>query len=179
VIAAGCAGLGMGLGDLVRPDLEADQRVRAKGVGNWHVSRVAALSDQHAAASRHVIARIKGVPPPAKRGIVRRLAWALDPRSFKVLPRRCRRRREGTTCNAFGKIPEPGQIVVFDRSWYERVLPHSRRVWRVTGLCAGHRHLPREACVITPKQQPSARCYLSSRASLYLLIAIGALCLAI
>jgi hypothetical protein len=30
-----------------------------------NVSRVAALSDQHAAASRHVIARIKGVPPPA------------------------------------------------------------------------------------------------------------------
>src|SRR6266436_4486985 len=69
VIAAGRAGLGMGLGDLVRPDLEADQRVRAKGVGNWHVSCVAALSDQHAADSRHVITRIEGVPPPAKIGL--------------------------------------------------------------------------------------------------------------
>src|SRR5712691_5967629 len=56
----------MGLGDLVRPDLEADQRVRAKGVGNWHISCLTALSDQHAADSRHVIPRIKGVPPPAK-----------------------------------------------------------------------------------------------------------------
>jgi polyphosphate kinase 2 (PPK2 family) len=78
--------------------------------------------------ARAAVVVLEGWDTAGKGGIVRRLAWALDPRSFKVLPRRCRRRREGTTCNAFGKIPEPGQIVVFDRSWYERVLPHSRRV---------------------------------------------------
>jgi hypothetical protein len=54
------------LADLVRPDLETDQRVRPKGVGDWHVGGVAALSDEHPADSRHVVARIKGVPPPAE-----------------------------------------------------------------------------------------------------------------
>src|ERR1700751_4164095 len=54
------------LADLVRPDLETDQRVRPKGVGDWHVGGVAPLSDEHPADSRHVVARIKGVPPPAE-----------------------------------------------------------------------------------------------------------------
>src|SRR5579864_9740621 len=55
-------------GDLVGPDLETDQRVRAEGVGDRHVGGVAALSDQHAADSRNIVARIERVPPPAQIG---------------------------------------------------------------------------------------------------------------
>src|SRR5208337_1815294 len=58
-----------GLADLVRPDLETDQRIRPEGVSDRHVGCVAALTDQHAADSRDVVARIKGVPPPAKIGL--------------------------------------------------------------------------------------------------------------
>src|SRR5271154_2008087 len=55
--------------DLVRPDLEADQRVRAKGVGNRHVSCVAALRNQYAADPGDVVARVECAPPPAKVGL--------------------------------------------------------------------------------------------------------------
>src|SRR5208337_2186435 len=55
--------------DLVRPDLETEQRIRPEGVSDRHVGCVAALTDQHAADSRDVVARIKGVPPPAKIGL--------------------------------------------------------------------------------------------------------------
>jgi len=38
-----------GLADLIRPDLETDQRVGPEGVGDWHVGCIAAKSDQHTA----------------------------------------------------------------------------------------------------------------------------------
>src|SRR5437870_4012894 len=57
------------LADLVRPDLETDQRVGAEGMGDRHVRRIAPLSNQHAADSRHVVARVECVPPPAKIGL--------------------------------------------------------------------------------------------------------------
>src|SRR5258708_3663963 len=68
-----------GLADLVRPDFETDQRVGAEGVGDRHVSRIAPLSNQHAADSRHVIARIECVPPPAKIGLepAGEIHWAI------------------------------------------------------------------------------------------------------
>src|SRR5262249_9539295 len=53
-------------GNLVRPDLEVDQRVRAEGERDRYVGRVAALGNQHAANSRYVVARIKSVPMPAE-----------------------------------------------------------------------------------------------------------------
>src|SRR5437016_9601928 len=67
------------LADLVRPDLETDQRVGAEGVGDRHVSRIAPLSDQHAADSRHVVARVECVPPPAKIGLepAGEIHWAI------------------------------------------------------------------------------------------------------
>jgi AMP-polyphosphate phosphotransferase len=48
---------------------------------------------------------LEGWDTAGKGGIVRRLGWALDPRSFKVYPmrRRCRTNAADTTCNAFGK----------------------------------------------------------------------------
>src|SRR6202171_2342773 len=68
-----------GLADLVRPDLETDQSVGAEGVGDRHVSRIAPSSDQHAADSRHVVARVECVPPPAKIGLepTGEIHWAI------------------------------------------------------------------------------------------------------
>src|ERR1700756_5903833 len=68
-----------GLADFVRPDLETDQRVGAEGVGDRHVSRIAPLSDQHAADSRHVVACVECVPPPAKIGLepAGEIHWAI------------------------------------------------------------------------------------------------------
>ena len=54
------------LAHLVRPHLETNQRIGTEGVSDGHVSRIPPLCDQHAAYSRHVIARVEGVPPPAQ-----------------------------------------------------------------------------------------------------------------
>src|ERR1019366_218345 len=59
----------VGLDDLVRPDLETDQCAGAEGVGDRHIGRIAPLSDQHTAYSRHVVPRVECVPPSIKIGL--------------------------------------------------------------------------------------------------------------
>jgi polyphosphate kinase 2 (PPK2 family) len=64
-------------------------------------------------------------PCAGKGGVVRRLGWALDPRSFKVhaiaAPTRSEKSRHYLQ-RFWERLPEHSQIVVFDRSWYGRVL---------------------------------------------------------
>ena len=58
-------------------------------------------------------------------GIVRRLGWAMDPRSFTVYPIAAplpHEKGKHYLQRFWEKLPDPGQIVVFDRSWYGRVL---------------------------------------------------------
>jgi len=75
---------------------------------------------------------LEGWDTAGKGGVVRRLGWALDPRSFKVHPVRApdeHERAEHYLQRFWRRLPEKGQIVVFDRSWYGRVL-----VERVEGI---------------------------------------------
>ena len=75
---------------------------------------------------------LEGWDTAGKGGIVRRLGWALDPRSFKVYPIAApdEHERAGHYLQRFWRhLPHKGQIVAFDRSWYGRVL-----VERVEGL---------------------------------------------
>jgi AMP-polyphosphate phosphotransferase len=68
---------------------------------------------------------LEGWDTAGKGGVVRRLGWALDPRSFKVHPIAAPSPRERTQHylqRFWERLPEQGQIVVFDRSWYGRVL---------------------------------------------------------
>jgi AMP-polyphosphate phosphotransferase len=77
---------------------------------------------------------LEGWDTAGKGGVVRRLGWALDPRSFKVYPIAAppsHERGRHYLQRFWEKLPEPGQIVVFDRSWYGRVL-----VERVEGLAS-------------------------------------------
>jgi polyphosphate kinase 2 (PPK2 family) len=79
---------------------------------------------------------LAGWDTAGKGGIVRRLGWALDPRSFKVYPIAAplsHERGRHYLQRFWEKLPDSGQIVVFDRSWYGRVL-----VERVEGF-AGER----------------------------------------
>jgi len=60
-----------------------------------------------------------------KGGVVRRRGWALDPRSFKVHTIAAPTERERSLHylqRFWERLPQHGQIVVFDRSWYGRVL---------------------------------------------------------
>ncbi len=68
---------------------------------------------------------LEGWDTAGKGGIVRRLGWALDPRSFKVYPVAAplpHERGQHYLQRFWQKLPDAGQIVVFDRSWYGRVL---------------------------------------------------------
>jgi len=75
---------------------------------------------------------IGGWDTAGKGGGVRRLGWALDPRSFKVHPIAApdeHERAQHYLQRFWRRLPEKAQIVAFDRSWYGRVL-----VERVEGL---------------------------------------------
>ena len=68
---------------------------------------------------------LEGSDTSGKGGIVRRLGWALDPRSFRVNPVASpdeHERAQHYLQRFWRRLPEHGQIVVFDRSWYGRVL---------------------------------------------------------
>jgi polyphosphate kinase 2 (PPK2 family) len=75
---------------------------------------------------------LEGWDTAGKGGVVRRLGWTLDPRSFKVHPIAApdeHERAQHYLQRFWRRLPENGQIVAFDRSWYGRVL-----VERVEGL---------------------------------------------
>jgi polyphosphate kinase 2 (PPK2 family) len=89
--------------------------------------------------SHRAIIVLEGWDTAGKGGVVRRLGWALDPRSFKVHAIAAPSNREKSLHylqRFWERLPAHGQIVVFDRSWYGRVL-----VERVEGYAT-----PREWC---------------------------------
>jgi AMP-polyphosphate phosphotransferase len=75
--------------------------------------------------SRRAIIVLEGWDTAGKGGVVRRLGWALDPRSFKVHAIAAPTGRDKSLHylqRFWERLPQHGQIVVFDRSWYGRVL---------------------------------------------------------
>ena len=90
------------------------------------------IQQAYLGTSRRAVLVLEGWDTAGKGGIVRRLGWALDPRSFKVHPIAApdeHERVEQYLQRFWRRLPENGQIVAFDRSWYGRVL-----VERVEGL---------------------------------------------
>ena len=74
---------------------------------------------------RRAVLVLEGWDTAGKGGVVRRLGWALDPRSFKVHSISAPTAREKSLHylqRFWERLPQHGQIVVFDRSWYGRVL---------------------------------------------------------
>ena len=93
---------------------------------------VQAIQQAYLGTRERAVVVLEGWDTAGKGGIVRRLGWALDPRSFKVHPITApgpHERGKHYLQRFWEKLPEHGQIVVFDRSWYGRVL-----VERVEGL---------------------------------------------
>lgn len=75
--------------------------------------------------SERAILVLEGWDTAGKGGVVRRLGWALDPRSFKVHPIAApdeHERAQHYLQRFWRGLPQNGQIVAFDRSWYGRVL---------------------------------------------------------
>src|SRR5450631_3170763 len=90
------------------------------------------IQQAYLGTSERAVIVLEGWDTAGKGGIVRRLGWALDPRSFKVHPMAApdqHERSEQYLQRFWRRLPANGQIVAFDRSWYGRVL-----VERVEGL---------------------------------------------
>ena len=93
-----------------------------------------AIQQAYLGTRERAVIVLEGWDTAGKGGIVRRLAWAMDPRSFRVYPVSApvgNEQRQHYLQRFWDKLPEHGQIVVFDRSWYGRVL-----VERVQGFAS-------------------------------------------
>lgn len=76
---------------------------------------------------------LQGLDAAGKGGLIRRMGWAMDPRSFRVWPIKGpneQEKRQHYLQRFWDKLPAKSEIVVFDRSWYGRVLDE-----RVEKLC--------------------------------------------
>lgn len=102
-------------------------------------STVQAIQQAYLGTRERAVMVLEGWDTAGKGGVVRRLGWALDPRSFRVHPIAApssHDRGKHYLQRFWEKLPEHGQIVVFDRSWYGRVLVErvegfaTKREWR-------------------------------------------------
>lgn len=72
-----------------------------------------------------MIINVEGMDAAGKGGAIRRLVERLDPRSFKVYrigPPEDWEQARHYLYRFWTRIPGPGELVIFDRSWYGRVL---------------------------------------------------------
>jgi len=79
-----------------------------------------AIQQAYLGTRERAVVVLEGWDAAGKGGIVRRLGWALDPRSFKVYPVAAPASHEKGKHylqRFWEKLPDRGQIVVFDRSW--------------------------------------------------------------
>ena len=83
-------------------------------------------------SGQRVIVNVEGMDAAGKGGAIRRLVRQLDPRSYKVYRIGApdpRDQAKHYLYRFWQRLPSPGEMVIFDRSWYGRVL-----VERVEGL---------------------------------------------
>ena len=84
-----------------------------------------------------VVIGFEGWDAAGKGGAIRRLSWALDPRSFDVVPIAAPTKDEldrHYLWRFWRQLPKDGHIVLFDRTWYGRVM-----VERVEGFAPEER----------------------------------------
>lgn len=95
--------------------------------------RLARLCRDKRFARTALIAVFEGNDAAGKGGAVRRVAAALDARSYRIVPIAApseEERAQPYLWRFWRHVPRPGSVTVFDRSWYGRVL-----VERVEGFC--------------------------------------------
>ena len=87
--------------------------------------RLKELSLAYQSQSRRAVIVLEGWDAAGKGGVIRRMHWPLDPRGLKVWPISAPSPEEldhHYLYRFWTRLPRSGQLVVFDRSWYGRVL---------------------------------------------------------
>jgi AMP-polyphosphate phosphotransferase len=83
------------------------------------------LQHAYARQGRSAVVVLEGWDAAGKGGAIRRIAWALDPRTLRVWSigaPSVEEQREHWMQRFWRRVPRGGEIAVFDRSWYGRVL---------------------------------------------------------
>ncbi len=102
-------------------------------LAKWQ-DRLREVSLAYRAQQRRAVIVFEGWDAAGKGGTIRRMAWPLDPRGLKVWPiaaPTAEEQGQHYLYRFWKRLPRPGQIVIFDRSWYGRVL-----VERVEGFAS-------------------------------------------
>ncbi len=92
-----------------------------------------ALTYQVYLQQRPVVIVFEGWDAAGKGGAIRRVTEKIDPRGFSVYPIAAPKGDDAThhyLWRFWRRLPEAGQIAIFDRSWYGRVM-----VERIEGFC--------------------------------------------
>ena len=87
--------------------------------------RLALLTRKKAFAKRSVVLAFEGMDAAGKGGTIRRFTVALDARQYQVVPVSAPSAEELAhpyLWRFWRRVPDRGQIAIFDRSWYGRVL---------------------------------------------------------
>jgi AMP-polyphosphate phosphotransferase len=99
----------------------ADYEQRLKSLQN----NLQLVQQAYLVTAERAVVVLEGWDTAGKGGVIRRVGWALDPRSFRVHPISAPSSREQAQHylqRFWEKLPQRREIVVFDRSWYGRVL---------------------------------------------------------
>ncbi|GHD57422.1 UDP-galactose-lipid carrier transferase [Thalassobaculum fulvum] len=102
--------------------------------------RLVLLQRAYARQKRSAALVLEGWDASGKGGIIRRVAWAMDPRALRVWsigPPSAAEQRELWMQRFWRRVPRRGEFVIFDRSWYGRVLVE--RVEKLTDEAAWRR----------------------------------------
>ena len=110
-------------------DLDMTQQVRERQDYDARLAelQIKMLRVQHAYFNdkRRAVIVFEGWDAAGKGGVIRRLTERLDPRGCKVWPIAAPKAEEQGRHYLYrfwAKLPEPGTVALFDRSWYGRVL---------------------------------------------------------
>ena len=96
--------------------------------------RLALLTRKKAFSGRSLVLVFEGMDAAGKGGSIRRVTAALDTRQYQVVPIAApseEERAQPYLWRFWRHVPRQGKVVIFDRSWYGRVL-----VERVEGFCS-------------------------------------------
>jgi AMP-polyphosphate phosphotransferase len=105
-------------------DLHVDKESYRKALKAWQFDLLSLQQSVLRDGGRMII-NVEGMDAAGKGGAIRRMVERLDPRSFKVYrigaPNDWEQSRH-YLYRFWNRIPGPGELVIFDRSWYGRVL---------------------------------------------------------
>ncbi|MEL6980540.1 MAG: polyphosphate kinase [Pseudomonadota bacterium] len=96
--------------------------------------RLGYIQQAYFGSEQRAVIVLEGWDAAGKGGAIRRIASAMDPRSLKVWPIGAPRsyfKERHYLARFWAKLPAEGEIAIFDRSWYGRVL-----VERIEGFAA-------------------------------------------